>query len=182
MRKVSASLFITLDNVVESPHEWSFDLFDGDMSDEMQRQLDLQDTALLGRVTYQEWASYWPTAEDGFKDYINPVPKYVFSNTLTSVDEWENSFLVRGDTSEAIRNLKEQSGKQIGVSGSPTLVNSLLQLDLLDELILCIYPVIAGKGQRLFQDFSNVKRLKLVDSKHTQSGVMIVTYARYQQS
>jgi dihydrofolate reductase len=182
MRKVSASLFITVDNVVESPHEWSFDLFDDDMSDEMNRQLDLQDTVLLGRVTYQEWAAYWPTAEDGFKDYINPTPKYVFSKTLTHVDEWENSILVQDDLSDAIRNLKEQTGKQIGVSGSPTLVNSLLQLDLLDELILCIYPIIAGKGQRLFQGFSNMKRLNLVDSKRSQSGIIIATYARYQQS
>jgi dihydrofolate reductase len=182
MRKVSASLFITLDNVVESPHEWSFDSFDDDMSSEMQRQLDLLDTALLGRVTYQEWAAYWPTAEDGFKDYINPVPKYVFSTTLTHVDEWENSHLVQGNVSDAICNLKEQTGKNIGVSGSPTLVNSLLQLDLLDELILCIYPVIAGQGKRLFQDFSNMKRLNLVDSKRTQSGILIATYARYQAS
>src|SRR5437899_10662446 len=90
MRKVVAGLFITLDGVVESPDKWQ-EHFDEDMGQAMMEQLASQDAVLLGRVTYQEWASYWPTATDEFANFINPTPKYVFSTTLDNVDEWENS-------------------------------------------------------------------------------------------
>jgi len=176
MRKVVAGLFISLDGVVESPDQWSFDHFDEGMMIEMQSQLDAQDTVLLGRVTYQEWASYWPTSEDEpFASYINNIPKYVISSTLKSAD-WNNTTLINGNLTEEINKLKQQSGKHVGVAGSPTLVRSLLQHGLLDQLSLTIHPVIAGTGQRLFQDFDGIKRLKLVDSKTTETGVLIATY------
>jgi len=176
MRKVVAGLFISLDGVVESPDQWSFDHFDEGMMIEMQSQLDAQDTVLLGRVTYQEWASYWPTSEDEpFASYINNIPKYVISSTLKSAD-WNNTTLINGNLTEEINKLKQQSGKHVGVAGSPTLVRSLLQHGLLDQLSLTIHPVIAGTGQRLFQDFDSIKRLKLVDSKTTETGVLIATY------
>ena len=176
MRKVVAGLFISLDGVVESPDQWQFDHFDEDMAAGMSAQLATQDAVLLGRVTYAEWASYWPTAADEpFASYINNVPKLVVSTTLKKV-EWKNSTLIKGDLAEAIARLKQQPGKSIGVAGSPTLVRSLLNSGLLDELILMIHPVIVGKGKRLFQDGDALKRLKLVNSKTTRTGVLIVTY------
>ena len=176
MRKVVAGLFISLDGVVESPDKWSFDHFDEGMMIEMQSQLDAQDTILLGRVTYQEWASYWPTSTDEpFASYINNIPKYVVSSTLEKAT-WNNSTLISENLEEEIGKLKQQSGKHIGISGSPSLVRSLLQNGLLDQLSLSIHPVIAGTGQRLFQDFDSIKRLRLVDSKTTETGVVNCTF------
>ena len=176
MRTVIGSLFISLDGVVEAPYQWQFDNFDDDMMAAMQSQLAIQDAVLLGRVTYQEWAPYWPTSTDEpFASYINNTPKYVFSTTLTKV-EWQNSTLLKGGIAEEIAKLKRQSGKTIGTAGSPTLVRSLLQNDLLDELVLMIHPVVVGSGKRLFTDGGDLKRLKLVDSKATRTGVVIATY------
>jgi dihydrofolate reductase len=139
-------------------------------------QLEAQDAVLLGRVTYQEWAPYWPTATDEpFASYINATPKYVVSTTLDRV-EWQNSTLIRGNLADALATLKRQPGKAIGVAGSPTLVRSLLDGELLDELKLMVHPVIAGRGKRLFADGGDLKRLKLVDATTTRTGVVIVTY------
>ncbi len=176
MRKVVASLFISLDGVVESPDQWSFDSFDEAMMTEMLAQLDGIGSTLLGRVTYQEWASYWPTSTDEpFATYINNTPKYVVSTTLADVD-WHNTTLLQGDLSQEINRLKQQPGKAIGTGGSPTLVQSLLAAGLVDELVLCVYPVIVGRGKRLFTDGSELKRLNLVSSKTTPSGIVILTY------
>ena len=176
MRKVVAGLFISLDGVTESPDQWQFDHFDDGMMAAMTAQMAEQDAVLLGRVTYQEWADYWPTSTDEpFASYINTIPKHVVSTTLDSV-EWEHSTLIKGDLSEAIATLKQQPGRNIGVAGSPTLVRSLLQLDLLDELTLMVHPVVAGHGKRLFSDDDDLKRLSLVASKTTPTGVAILTY------
>lgn len=176
MRKVVASLFISLDGVIQDPFVWQFDGFDEDMGTAMSEQLAVQDTVLLGRVTYEDWAPYWPTATDEpFATYINNVPKYVFSTTLKSVD-WSNSTLVEAPIADAIADLKQQPGQTIGVAGSPTLVRSLLHAGLLDELILMIHPVIAGTGKRLFEDGDALQRLQVVDSRTTRSGVLFVTY------
>lgn len=176
MRKVVSGLFISLDGVTESPDKWQFDNFDEDMMATMGSHIDAEDTILLGRVTYEEWAPYWPTSTDEpYASHINNTPKYVVSTTLDKV-EWQNSTLIKGNLAEAIAQLKQQPGKNIGVSGSSTLVRSLLQADLLDELILMIHPVVAGSGKRLFTDGSELKRMKLVDSKITSTGVVILTY------
>ena len=176
MRKLVAALFISLDGVTESPDKWQFDNFDQDMMAGMTTQLASQDAVLLGRVTFQEWASYWPTSTDEpFASYINNVPKHVVSTTLNKVD-WKNSTLLKKNLVEEINKLKQQPGKNIGVAGSPTLVHSLLEHDLLDELILMIHPVVVGKGKRLFKDGDNLKRLTLVDSKITRTGVALLTY------
>ncbi len=176
MRKLVAGLFLSLDGVVESPDQWQFDNFDAEMMATMGSQLDSQDAVLLGRVTYQEWAAYWPTSTDEpFASYINNIPKYVLSTTLDRVD-WQNTTLVKGDLAEEITKLKGQSGRNIGVAGSPTLVLSLLQNDLLEELTLMIHPVVVGSGKRFFKDQGDLKRLKLVRSTITSTGVAILTY------
>lgn len=184
MRKLVAGLFITLDGVVEAPYIWQFDVFDADMIAVMSAHLNHEDTMLLGRVTYEEWAPYWPTSTDEpYASHINNTPKYVVSNTLDKVawGEWNNVTLIKGNLAEAIAKLKQQPGKNIGVAGSPTLVRSLLENNLLDELILMIHPVIAGSGKRLFADGSALKRMKLVASQITGSGVAVLTYQRYEQ-
>src|SRR5438477_6648363 len=126
MRKVVAGLFMTLDGVVESPGTWQ-EHFDEDMGEAMMEQLTSQDAVLLGRVTYQEWASYWPTSTDEpFASYSNTIPKYVVSTTLGTA-EWNNTTLINANLAHTITTLKQQPGKDIGVAGSPTLVHSLLQ-------------------------------------------------------
>ena len=133
----------------------------------------------MGRVTYQEFGSFWPTSTDEpFASHINQIQKYVVSTTLEKTEwgKWEQPMLIKGNLSNEINTLKKQSGKNIGVSGSPTLVRSLLQDDLLDELKLMIHPVIVGKGKRLFTEDVDLKKLQLVDSKVTSKGVAILTY------
>jgi dihydrofolate reductase len=168
-----------LDGVTESPDQWQFDHFDEDMMAALQTHIAAEDAIVLGRVTYQEWAPYFPTSTDEpYASHINNTPKYVVSTTLDKV-EWgnrDNITLLKGNLAEAIARLKQQPGKNIGVSGSPSLAYSLLQAGLLDELTLMVHPVVAGKGKRLFKDKGDLKRLKLVNNKTTRTGVAILTY------
>src|SRR4051812_32438851 len=147
MRKVVSGLFVSLDGVAQSPNEWQF-AFDEEMGAALAETLETADTILLGGVTFTEWAGYWPTVtsgEDaGFAKWINESPKYVVSSTLDSVEDWANSTLIKGDLATAVEELKAGEGKDVTVAGSPTLVRSLLELDLLDELVLLIHPVVAG--------------------------------------
>ncbi|MFC7219482.1 dihydrofolate reductase family protein [Streptomyces polyrhachis] len=180
MRKVVAGLFVSLDGVAQAPNEWQF-AFDEEMGAAMAATLEAADTILLGRVTFTEWAGYWPTVTEGedagFATWINESPKYVVSSTLDSVDDWSNSTLVTGDLAEAVEELKAGEGKDITVAGSPTLVRSLLEADLLDELVLLIHPVVAGEGRaKLFTDDTPLKKLELVSAQPTSSGVIIATY------
>src|SRR5687768_7174551 len=165
MRKIISGLFISLDGVTEAPDQWQFDHFDDGMMAALEAHIAAEDAIVLGRVTYQEWAPYFPTSTDEpCASHINNTPKYVVSTTLDKV-EWgnrDNITLLKGNLAEAITKLKQQPGKNIGVSGSPSLAYSLLQAGLLDELTLYVHPVIAGKGKRLFKDGSELKRLKLV--------------------
>jgi dihydrofolate reductase len=180
MRKVVSSLFYSLDGVVEAPDQWSMEYFDADMMADMQSQIDMIDTVLLGRVSYEEWAGYWPTSTDEpFASFINKVPKHVVTSRLEKAD-WQNTTLIKGDLTEAITRLKGQPGKNIGVNASPTLVASLVELDLLDELRLYVYPVIVGKGRQLFANGPKMKHLKLVETHTTGSGVVALVYHRVQ--
>jgi len=177
MRKVTASLFSTLDGVVEAPNEWQF-AFDDEMGAAMSRVLDELDAVLLGRVTYTEWAAYWPTSTDEpFASWINRTPKYVASSTLDSVDDWPNSALIKGSVADFVAELRQQEGGTIGTAGSPSLVRSLLDQDLLDQLTLLIHPVVAGGGRkRLFAHDAALTKLELIESQPTSSGVLIATY------
>jgi dihydrofolate reductase len=177
MRKVIASLFSSLDGVVEAPNEWQF-AFDDEMGAAMSRVLAETDAVLLGRVTYTEWAGYWPTSTDEpFASWINSTPKYVASSTLDSVDDWPNSTLIRGPVADFVTELRQQDGGTIGTAGSPSLVRSLFDQGLLDELTLLIHPVVAGGGRnRLFADDAALTKLELIESQPTSSGVLIATY------
>lgn len=187
MRKVISHLIITLDGVVvfDAVVDTIVKLRDTDevLADFFAKVAE-EDAMLLGRVTYQEWAGYWPTSTDEpFASHINKVPKYVVSKTLEAAP-WGtsgNAILLKGSLSDAITALKQQPGKNIGVHGSPTLVESLLQADLLDELRLEIYPVVAGRGARLFHEGRSIKHLQLAGSKITKNGVAILTYLPAQE-
>ncbi len=177
MRKVYAGLFSSIDGVVEAPNEWQPG-FDEEMGAALSRMLDEQDTVLLGRVTFTEWAGYWPTSTDEpFASWINNTPKYVASSSLDTVDHWSNSTLIKGSVADFVAELREQDGGAIGTAGSPSLVRSLIDEGLLDELTLMISPVVAGGGRkRLFPGDAALARFDLVDAKPTSSGTLIATY------
>jgi dihydrofolate reductase len=181
MRKVVSGLFISLDGVTENPARWQ-ETFDEDMGAELSAFLPTVDAILMGRVTYQEWASYWPdmpedAPDGGFAQFLNHTPKYVVSTTLenTQWGKFDPPQLIKGNLEQEIGKLKNQPGQNIAVQGSPTLVNSLLQLDLLDELTLYIHNVVAYHGKPLFTE-GTLKRLDLIETKPSRSGIVIAKY------
>ena len=178
MRKIVAGLFISLDGVYEAPDQWHFPYWSDEMGQVVQSQIDESDAMLLGRVTYQEFASFWPQqneAEVPLADHMNNTPKYVVSNTLNALD-WQNSTLISGDVAAELRALKEQPGKNIGITGSGTLIETLLRDGLLDELRLLMHPIVVGKGKRLFADGSEKHGLALVASQTLPNGVLSLIY------
>ena len=185
MRKIVAGLFLSLDGVYEAPHEWHFPYFNDEMGEAVQSQIDAADTMLLGRVTYQEFASYWPhqsNDEVPLANHMNNTPKVVVSETLDSVDEWQNSTLIKGNVVEELTRLKQQPGKNIGVTGSGTLVASLMGAGLLDELRLLVHPIVVGKGKRLFATWEDQPRgLRLADAQTFYTGVLSLTYTPAEQ-
>jgi dihydrofolate reductase len=132
---------------------------------------------LLGRRTYEDFAGYWPYQTDNpFTPVLDNTQKYVASTTLKEPLPWRNSTLLDGDAADAVAKLKEQPGKDLVVLGSGALVKSLLQRDLIDELLLTIHPLILGSGRRLFPDGGPPATLRLVDSEPTTTGVVIARY------
>jgi dihydrofolate reductase len=179
MRKIVAGLFITLDGVMESPDKWQFPYFNEELGQVVTSQMDATDAMLLGRKTYEEFASFWPTApaDDPFTARMNNTPKYVVSTTLDTV-EWQNSTLIKGNVVEELTRLKQQPGKNIGMTGSATLVASLLREGLLDELHLFVFPVVLGSGKPLFATSGEKLPLTLVASETYDTGVVQLTYAK----
>ena len=177
MRKIVAGLFISLDGVVESPEQWHFPYWSDEMGEAIGSQMAASDAMLLGRVTYQEFASYWPQqgSDVEMADYMNGARKYVVSTTLTSAD-WQNSTLINGDVNAALTALKQEPGKDIAITGSGTLVRTLLRDGLLDELRLLVHPVVVGRGKRLFPDGVEQMGLQLADSQTFPTGVLYLTY------
>jgi dihydrofolate reductase len=176
MRKVVSYFVYSLDGVVENPQDWVFDRFDEEMLGHLKALIDGQDAVLLGRTTYEEWFPYWPTStHEPFAGFINNRPKYVASTTLNEVT-WQNSTLIKGNVADEVARLKEEPGRDIGVHGSAKLVRYLLRNNLIDELKLAVFPVIAGKGERLFEDFDEAQRMQLANANQTGSGVMLLTY------
>lgn len=179
MRKITAAFFMSLDGVVESPGAWHFPYFNAEMGAAIGAAMAEADAMLLGRVNYQEWATYWPSqpSDDEFAAFINNTPKYVVSTTLKEAT-WNNSTLIKDDVAAEITRLKQQPGKNIAMSGSGTLVGWLLENDLVDELHLMVHPIVVGSGKRLFSDGSAQKALTLVDSTTFSTGVVYLIYQR----
>jgi dihydrofolate reductase len=179
MRKAIASEFVSLDGVFEAPDQWHFPYFDEEMGEEIGRAMAASDAMLMGRVLYEEWADFWPRQdpeENPVAARMNGVRKYVVSTTLEEPLEWQNSTLIAGDVAEEISELKRQPGKDIVISGSGSLVRSLLTDGLIDELGLMIHPVVVGSGKRLFEEGGERIALELVDSKTFSTGVVYLTY------
>ena len=179
MRKIIAGLFISLDGVVESPDRWVFPYVNDEVGAAVGASINESDTLSLGHKTYDKWAAYWPgkTAEDEpFAGYMNNVARVVVSKTLES-PSWEGATVVRGSRAE-LAALKERPGKNIAISGSATLIRSLLQDCLLDELRLLVFPVVVGSGAHLFDEVAQQIPLQLVASSTTATGVLSLTYSR----
>ena len=182
MRKLVASLMISMDGVVESPGNWQFDYFDNEMFGEMNSSINPSDAVLLGRKTYEEWNQDWPNSKhEPYASYINNVQKFVISKSLKQVEwgKFKNISLINHDLVKEIKRMKILPGGKINVAGSPTLVFSLLESNLLDSLTLIIFPVIVGKGKKLFKEDISIKRMKLIHSKETPKGVIILTYEQF---
>ena|SRR5215217_5273528 len=137
------------------------------------------DAMLMGRTTYEEWADYWPKQdpkENQVAGFMNGAPKFVVSTALEGPLGWQNSTLIEGDVPEEIDKLKRQKGRDITISGSGSLVRSLIGDGLINELRLMVYPVILGSGKRLFEQTAERKALELVESKTFATGVVYLTY------
>jgi dihydrofolate reductase len=177
MRNIIAVVWMSLDGVVESPEQWAFAYANEELQEVNEQGMAASDALLLGRVTYQEFAAYWPTQPDDvpMAAYLNRVPKIVVSTTLAAVT-WHNATLLHGNVVEGLTALKRQPGKTITTIGSATLVRSLLHHDLLDTLRLLVPPLVRGTGTRLFPHGSVPQALTLVDAQTFRTGVVSLTY------
>lgn len=172
---------ITLDGVIEATGDWfSPEGGDSDSSDivaELQTMMRNEDGLLLGRVTFEQFRGYWPKQTNdstGISDHLNRVPKYVVSSTLDN-PEWENTTVLSNDPVAEVRALKEKPGRDLGVTGSIKLCHALIAADLVDEYRLFVYPIVLGRGRRLFADGASCN-LSLVGAKPFRSGVVLLTY------
>jgi dihydrofolate reductase len=176
MGKIRSNFFISLDGVVESPDQWHFGYFNDEMGEAISAGAATTDAFLMGRVLYSEWSEYWPQqSDDDFAKFLNNVPKYVLSSTLTEA-AWNNTTIVSGDVAAQVRQIKANTERDITMSGSATTVRWLLAEGLLDELNLLVHPVAVGHGQRLFAEGAS-HSLKLLRSTTFSTGVVYLTYA-----
>jgi dihydrofolate reductase len=179
MRKVVAAEFVSLDGVMEAPDRWHFPYFDDEMGQAIGEGFAASDAMLMGRVLYEEWAAYWPgqdPEQNPIARTMNGTQKYVVSTTLEEPLGWENSILIKDNVAQEIEKLKNRPGKDIVISGSATLVRSLLGYGLLDELRLMVHPILVGAGKRLFDAETETRPLELADSKTFSTGVLYLTY------
>ena len=192
MRKLVVGSFMTLDGVVQAPGApnedqdggfahggWTVPLFDDELGQRMVALTERADALLLGRRTYEGFAASWPLVgdEDPIAARLNRIPKYVVSRTLRTA-EWAGTTILSGDVAEEVAKIREQPGGEIHVSGSGTLVQTLLRHDLVDEFVLVVFPVLVGPGKRLFAEGTAPATLELVETAATGTGVMISTYRR----
>jgi dihydrofolate reductase len=179
--KIVSNFFISLDGVVESPDKWHFPYFNDEMGAVIGRGMETADAFLMGRVLYEEWASYWPNqGDEDFAPFINNIPKYVVTNTLEEAT-WNNSTVVSGDVPAELRRIQEQTTGDIQMSGSATLVRWLLANGLLDELALLVHPIAVGSGRRLFED-TLTHPLRLLHHEVLETGVLHLRYAPASES
>jgi dihydrofolate reductase len=188
MGKIVVTEFISLDGVIEAPGGgegyrhggWTFEIERGEEGDKFKLdELREAEVQLLGRVTYEGFAAAWPKMEDeaGFAEKMNGMPKYVVSSTLERAG-WQNTTILSGDPAESVAALKDEIDGVILVAGSATLVKSLIEADLVDELRLMVFPVLLGEGKRLFPEGEAMHRLKLIESRSIGDGISLVRYER----
>ena len=192
MRKLVVAEFITLDGVIQAPGGvdedteggfvhggWTQPYWHDDIGAHFFQAMTQTDALLLGRKTWQgHGAAFDPLpAGDPFGDVMNGVRKYVVSTTLKSASAWQNSTLINGNVVEAVRELKEQPGKNIMLDGSSVLVHTLIENDLVDEYSLHVYPIVLGSGKRLFTDGKRIN-MELIESQSLPTGVIFQRYQR----
>jgi dihydrofolate reductase len=185
MREVRATLFISLDGVVDRMEHWHFEYFNDEMGAAVDRVMSTADTFLLGRVTYDSFAGAWPKVEaegEGedaeFAKHLGDARKIVVSNQRREFT-WRNTERLQGDLIDGVKALKEEPGDtHIAMSGSPSVVRQLLRAQLLDELNLLVHPIVAGKGMRLFDEHESRIPLELVSAEKLTTGVLDLVYAR----
>jgi dihydrofolate reductase len=183
MGRIVITEFVSLDGVMQAPggedfkyKGWTFDFDRGEDGDRFKLDEALEAEALLlGRVTYETFASAWPSREGEFADRFNSMPKYVVSSTLEKAD-WNNTTVLGGDVLDEVARLKEATDGDIYVHGSRRLAQALIDNDLVDELHLMVFPVVLGTGKRLFGETSDKKPMRLADSRTVGDGIAILTY------
>jgi dihydrofolate reductase len=185
MRKLVVTEFITLDGVMEDPGGaekferggWAFQFERGPEGDKFKKdELLSSDAMLLGRVTYQGFEAAWPSRTGEFADKMNNMNKYVVTSSL-SVVGWNNSNIIKNSIIDEVKQLKEMEGKDILVAGSRQLVQKLMEYDLVDELRLMVFPIILGKGKRLFDNTTVKHPLELAEANPVGSaGVVTLVY------
>ena len=184
MGRIVVTEYISVDGVVEAPSGtedfprvgWVDDFTRGPEGDQFKLDETMaSDALLLGRVTYDEFAPFWPQIEGEFGDKFNTMPKYVVSSGLKD-PEWNNTTVLSGGVVEEVTKLKARYDGDIVVHGSPQLAQTLIENDLVDELRLMVYPVIVGAGKRLFAETSGTKRLQLAEAKTVGDGIHILVY------
>jgi len=187
MGKLVVTEFVSLDGVFEDPggsesYEhggWTFEYDRGDEGNtfKLDEVLGAQ-VQLLGRVTYEGFAAAWPSREDAFADKLNNDPKVVVSTTLTD-PAWQNTTVISENVTDSIAKLKDETDGVILVAGSGTLVKTLLEANLVDELRLMVFPTILGRGRRLFPDGIDRLKLNLTESRTVgPDGVQVQVYER----
>jgi dihydrofolate reductase len=191
MARIVVTEFVSLDGVMEDPGGaedfehggWTFEIERGDGDGFKLEETRTSAALLLGRVTYEAFASAWPSRDGEFADKFNGMPKYVVSSTL-SEPQWNNTTVLGGDVVEEVSKLKRRTEGNIVVHGSARLVQALLDSDLVDELRLMVFPVVLGSGRRLFGTSGGKRRMRLTDSKTVGDGVAILIYepARSEQA
>jgi dihydrofolate reductase len=184
MGRIIVSEFMSLDGVAEAPGgdnnfvrgAWTFEFPRGAEGDQFKMDETTNSAAmLLGRRTYEGFAAAWPEREGEFADKFNGLPKYVVSSTLTN-PTWTNTTVLSGNVTDAVGKLKADLAGDIVVHGSLSLVQTLLDNDLVDELRLMVFPVVLGTGTKLFGDTTEMKRLRLSESKIVGDDVAIMIY------
>lgn len=183
MRKLVITQNVTIDGSIELAGNWfepqaQGDADNSDLLDELHRQDSAGDGFLVGRKTFEDLRGYWPKQSDdatGITDYLNNVQKYVVSSTMTD-PQWQNSTILSGDPAEEVRALQERPGQDIVVTGSIMLCHTLIEAGLVDEYRLFVYPVVQGRGRRLFPDGFEIPRLRLAQAKSFRSGVTLLCY------
>jgi class 3 adenylate cyclase/dihydrofolate reductase len=186
MGRLILSAFMTLDGVMEAPgydehrsgrNAWALRLTDDEMQDHNIWQAQTASAILLGRVTYQIWAAFWPSLrdEETFGRRMHDIPKYVVSNTLTRAD-WANTTILRGDGPTEVAALKERIDGELVLYGSADLMASLMEAGLIDEYRLKVFPIVLGSGKRLFRDEADISPLRLIGARTFPSGVVLLTY------